>query len=364
LASSERCSSPDGYWKSLNESAVEEKKPDGIYSIDLSIIMPTVDVGDMIYDLLNDMYKNLSQHNFKFEVFAIDDGSQDGTADILRDFADDHKRNFYFLSTAKSSGAGKARNVAIPLIEGRYVYFVDADDGYDFSALAEAVNYATKNDHDVLIFPYSIEYIGPGKDDVKKMEMMKSDARIWDALRQLPETERTHQRQKQAALSLINYPWKQLTSSKIMKDNDVFFGPTKVHNDVQFHWLSIAGSKNIHFYHKEVCAHRKYDSSVRGQLTEVKDNKRMSVFPSVGMTQRAMARNGAFREDFVFTEWKKFCRSLFNWAKSRIPKESTDLYKKNTNHFLSILESNATNPAEDLLTWPYWGERFLPTQRK
>jgi len=355
---------PNGYWKNLNESSVDIEKSSKRKGIDLSIIMPTMNVGDMIYDLLNQMYSKLLIPDFEFEVFAIDDGSEDGTADILRDFADDHKQNFYFLSTVKSNGAGKARNVAIPLVEGRYVYFVDADDAYDFDALAKAVNYATSKDHDVLIFPYSVEYIGPSKDDIKQMEMMKADARIWDSIRELPESGKTQQHLKQSALALINYPWKQLTSSKIMKDSDIFFGPTKVHNDVQFHWLSIATSHNIHFYDKVVCAHRKYDSSVRGQLTEVKDNKRMSVFPSLGMTQRALARNGAFNDDFTFNEWRKFCRNLFNWAKSRIPKESTDLYKKHTQHFLSMLESNTTNPAVDLLTWPYWGERFVPTHRK
>jgi len=354
---------PNDYWTSLNESTVNVEQHVLRKGIDLSIVMPTMNVGDMIYDLLKDMYSKLTIPDFTFEVFAIDDGSSDGTADILRDFADDHKGNFYFLSTMKSNGAGKARNVAIPLIEGRYVYFVDADDAYDFSALVEAVNYATREKHDILVFPYNIEYIGPNKDDIKKMEMMKADARIWDELRKVPESEKNQNLLKKSALALINYPWKQLTSSKVMKDADVFFGPTQVHNDVQFHWLSIATSHNLHFYDKVVCAHRKYDSAVRGQLTEVKDNKRMSVFPSLGMTQRALARNGAFNNDFVFNEWRKFCKNLFGWAKSRIPKESTDLYKKRTNHFLSMMESNTTDPRKDLVTWPYWGERFVPIQK-
>jgi len=350
---------PEGYWLSLNESTsfTRASRPK---EIDLSIIMPTVDVAEFIYDLLDSMYAQLFKPGFTFEVFAIDDGSTDNTADILRDFADDHKHNFYFMSTSASNGAGKARNLALPLVEGRYVYFVDADDGYDFGELAKSVDYATKYKKDLLIMPYVIEHVGA--DLQKKTEgMMKGDDRIWTAVRAQPE--RTHMAQKEAALGLINYPWKQLTSSKLLFDADVFFGPTKVHNDVQFHWMSIAASKNLHFYHKEVCTHRKFDASVRGQLTEVKDNARMSVFASLGMTQRALAKNGNFDgeegEQVVFRQWRKFATELLKWAKSRIPKESEKLYKEKQNHLLSVLNANSTKPS-DLRKWSYWGDRFAP----
>ena len=353
---------PEDYWLGLNES-VSLNWASRPKQIDLSIIMPTVNVAEFIYDLLDSIYAELFKPGFTFEVFAIDDGSTDNTADILRDFADDHKHNFYFMSTSASNGAGKARNLALPLVEGRYVYFVDADDGYDFGALTEAVDYATRYKKDVLIMPYVVEYVGPDK-EVRREGMMKSDDRIWGAVRALPE--RTHSSQKEAALGLINYPWKQLTSSKLLFDADVFFGPTKVHNDVQFHWTSIAASKNLHFYHKEVCSHRKFDSSVRDQLTEVKNESRMSVFASLGMTQRALARNGAFDgdegENIVFPQWRDFSVALLKWAKSRIPKESRQLFEEQQIHLLSVLEANATKPSK-LREWSYWGERFAPSPK-
>jgi len=348
---------PTDYWKPLNETlsykAAKIKK-----DIDLSIIMPTVNVGDFIYDLLNDMYTKLSVSGFEFEVFAVDDGSTDNTADILRDFADDHKNNFYFL-TSGSMGAGKARNLVIPLMEGRYVYFVDADDGFDFCALKKSVDFATENKHDVLIFPYKIDYVGFAEKQEGNDAMMKSDARIWNELEKLPTHEKTHERQKEAALALINYPWKQLTSSKLMKDHDVFFGPTKVHNDVQFHWTSIAASRSLHFYQDGiVCTHRKFDASVRGQLTEVKDHKRMAVFSALGMTQRALARNGQLNS--VWSSWKVFSKNLISWAKARIPNDVMPQYQEQSKHFQSIL---ARSEPPDM-KWAYWGkERFLTIKK-
>jgi hypothetical protein len=131
--------------------------------------------------------------------------------------------------------------------------------------------------------------------------------------------------------------------------------------------MSIAASKNIHFYHNEVCTHRKFDASVRGQLTEVKDAARMSVFASLGMTQRALARNGNFDgkegEQIVFLQWRKFATELLKWAKKRIPKESEKLYKEKQNHLLNALNANSTKPS-DLRKWSYWGDRFAPRPNK
>eukprot|EP00547_Thalassionema_nitzschioides_P015460 CAMPEP_0194240892 /NCGR_PEP_ID=MMETSP0158-20130606/6936_1 /TAXON_ID=33649 /ORGANISM="Thalassionema nitzschioides, Strain L26-B" /LENGTH=836 /DNA_ID=CAMNT_0038975691 /DNA_START=243 /DNA_END=2753 /DNA_ORIENTATION=+ len=353
---------PKGYWQSLNETANINKaaRPK---QVDLSIIMPTVNVADFIYDLLDSMYAQLFRPGFTFEIFVIDDGSTDDTANILRDFADDHKHNFYFMSTGKSNGAGRARNLAIPLIEGRYVYFVDADDGYDFSALAEAVIFATENKKDLMLMPYSVEYVGPDSRNTKE-GMMKSDDRIWT---QILEKEPSHLEQKEAALALINYPWKQLTSSKLMFDADVFFGPTKVHNDVQFHWMSIGASQNLHFYDKVICTHRIFDSSVRGQLTKVKDSARMTVFPALGMTQRALAKNGNFDgeegEKIAFPQWRKFTKGLLKWAKGRVPDDLKESYDRQADHLLQVLDRNSTDPGE-LRTWAYWGDRFAPVPKR
>ena len=348
---------PDTYLLTLDESKTQSRAslPK---EVDLSIIMPTFNVAEFIADLLVSMYTQLVKPGFTFEVFAIDNGSTDETAEILSDFAKDHKHNFYFMSTSALMGAGKARNLAIPLVEGRYTYFVDADDGYDFAELAKAVDYATEHKKDLMVMPYFVEYIDANK-PIRMEGMMKSDERVWTAVR--AQTLRTHISQKEAALGLINYPWKQLTSSKLLFDADVFFGPTKVHNDVQFHWMSIAASKNIHFYNKEICTHRKFASAVRGQLTEVKDLARMSIFAALGMTQRALAKNGSFDgeegEKIVFLQWRTFSINLLKWAEKRIPKESRKLYKDKKMHLMNILNSNATKPNE-LSKWNYWGERF------
>lgn len=339
---------PQSYWDDLSD-ATNQQLRQWPAQIDLTIIMPTYNVQDLLDDLLVDMFATLQRVGTSFEVFAIDDGSTDGTLAVLTDFQEEHANLHVLKTVGGGGGAGRARNVAIPLIEGRYVYFVDADDGYDFATLAESVSFATDNQYDLLIFPYETQNIGP---KTKTGGMMSADLKVWEQL--LPSNNRTHEQQQEAAYGLINYPWKQLTSSRIMKDDGVFFGPTKVHNDVQFHWTSIAASTNIHFYHQRVCSHRFFDASVRGQLTSVKSSARMSVFDSLSLTQRALARQGAFDEGgYAYKKWVKFSRDVLNWASKRVPEEMEKDYKVRWKAHLSKLLDGDVEPST-LRHWAYW----------
>jgi len=289
--------------------------------VDLSIIIPTKDVSPYIEDLLQKMYDDLTRSNILFEVFVVDDGSTDGTLQILRKFAVKHISNFYLLESGTGSGAGRARNHAIKgLIEGEYVYFADSDDTYDFLALAKATHTAKKSGADLVIFPYKVEFVHPQLSEIKGM--MKADQRIWDHI--LTEQNPSNTDLKLAALGLINYPWKQLTASSLIDDAGIFFGPTEVQNDVQFHWTSIAAAQNIHLHDRPICTHRIFDSNVRKQLTRVQSSSRMSMLDALGMTQRALAQQGAFELEEgsqIFETYKKFFKSVTKWAEVSLSSE-------------------------------------------
>mmetsp|Transcript_26837 Transcript_26837/g.79318 ORF Transcript_26837/g.79318 Transcript_26837/m.79318 type:complete len:1011 (-) Transcript_26837:65-3097(-) len=332
--------------------------------IDLSLVLPTKDVVDLLPALLMDMYDGLTRSRLKFEVFAVDDGSTDGTIRVLRDFANAHSSNFYLLESGQEKpGAGRARNTAIPLIEGEYVYFADADDTFDFAALAGAVRYASKHDVDLAVLPYRTEYVKPGLSTVD--DMLPNDLKIWNVMRSKLRSwfyPFSDDERKMAAFRLINYPWKQLTSASLLRNAGVFFGPTVVQNDVQFHWTSIAAARNIQFYNRVVCTHRKFDSAVRGQLTEVRSH-RLGMLDAVGMAQRAMARQGAFDGTVgkdVLEQWTKFFTSLSQWAKYRVPKESLPTFATRRDYFLRALEE--LEPYS-LGKWAYWRHEESDTSK-
>ena len=104
----------------------------------ISIIIPVYNgeatLKRCLDSVLNQTYRNL-------EVIVVNDGSTDGTADILKQYYDDR----LVILTQENRGQGMARNRAMELATGTYIGFVDSDDAVDpvmyESMIALALNY-------------------------------------------------------------------------------------------------------------------------------------------------------------------------------------------------------------------------------
>jgi poly(ribitol-phosphate) beta-N-acetylglucosaminyltransferase len=98
----------------------------------------------------------LAQTLGDFELFLVDDGSTDGSAEEL-DKIDDPRVTV--VHQANSGGPGSPRNAGLDLATGEFVFFLDADDWLGPEALARMVAAARENCTDVVIG----KYIGVGR---------------------------------------------------------------------------------------------------------------------------------------------------------------------------------------------------------
>jgi glycosyltransferase involved in cell wall biosynthesis len=100
------------------------------YSPHISVIMPVYNgvrfVGKAIESVL-------AQDFQEWELVVVNDGSTDGTAEVLASFTD---ARIHVLSQP-NSGEAVARNRALDAVSGEYVAFLDADDLYLPNALAD-----------------------------------------------------------------------------------------------------------------------------------------------------------------------------------------------------------------------------------
>ena len=115
----------------------------------ISIIIPVYNVeayiAECIESVLNQSYRNL-------ELILVDDGSQDNSAKICREYSLNDSR-IKFLQK-ENGGASDARNLGLENVKGEYVTFLDSDDYWEGNgALVALVNIInTYPDTEVIFF--------------------------------------------------------------------------------------------------------------------------------------------------------------------------------------------------------------------
>ncbi len=111
----------------------------------VSIIIPCYNAQTYLAACLDSV---LAQDMADFEVLAVDDGSRDGTADILRAYAKRDARIKPFFK--ENGGVSSARNTGLERARGEWVTFVDADDVIDADMLSCMLAVAT-DDADMVV---------------------------------------------------------------------------------------------------------------------------------------------------------------------------------------------------------------------
>jgi len=107
----------------------------------VSIIIP---VYNAERDLEQCLSNALEQSERAIEVIAIDDGSTDGSAEILEKSQNLDSR--VVVLSQENAGSGRARNAGLKAANGRFVAFLDSDDWYpDRETLAKLYRAADAN---------------------------------------------------------------------------------------------------------------------------------------------------------------------------------------------------------------------------
>lgn len=118
--------------------------------IKISIIIPCYNVEKYIKECLDSI---LMQELKEFEIICINDGSTDNTLEILNSYKEKYS-NIKIINQS-NKGLSTARNVGMKYAEGKYIYFVDADDFLsNDKALSLIYNEVEKNKLDVLFFSF------------------------------------------------------------------------------------------------------------------------------------------------------------------------------------------------------------------
>lgn len=118
---------------------------------ELSIIVPAYNAERTIARCLDSLVAQGSG-DFPVEVIVVNDGSTDGTAELLASYAIVHPE--VRVATVENGGPSRARNIGLALATGRWVAFCDSDDWIDPGCYRTAVESAERVGAGVAVFGY------------------------------------------------------------------------------------------------------------------------------------------------------------------------------------------------------------------
>ena len=114
---------------------------------EISVIMPCYNtekyVEETLKSVLNQSFKN-------YEIICLNDGSTDGTVQILNKYQKLYS-NIRVISN-ENHGVAYERNIGIQSSKGKYIYYMDSDDLIRENCLETLYNYAENDKLDVVYF--------------------------------------------------------------------------------------------------------------------------------------------------------------------------------------------------------------------
>lgn len=116
----------------------------------ISIILPVYNVKPYLKRCLDSLLK---QTHRNFEVLAVNDGSTDGSALLLEEYAQKDQR--IRVIHQENAGVSAARNMGLELAKGTYVTFVDGDDFVEENYLKSLYEAAVESNSDIAATNFS-----------------------------------------------------------------------------------------------------------------------------------------------------------------------------------------------------------------
>jgi dolichyl-phosphate beta-glucosyltransferase len=114
----------------------------------ISLVIPVHNGAEFVSDTVAEARRFLNQSFPSHEIIVVDDGSTDGTSDVLEPFVD---RSFTVVRLTKNLGKFGALKAGMAAANGRCRVFTDADLPYDLEALPYIADLVNGKGFDVVV---------------------------------------------------------------------------------------------------------------------------------------------------------------------------------------------------------------------
>lgn len=223
----------------------------------VSIVIPAYNceytLGRALDSIINQDYSNI-------EVIVVDDGSKDGTYEVINSYL---KKDYRIKAIKQQNmGPSSARNKGIELATGDYFMFVDADDELERNSLGTSVEMMKSYQCDLLIAATKkrvSKSSGKIDENIVLTNLMKysNNQDIWNDILLL------------MSKGIINSPWGKLYKRKIIVDNKLKMDiRLDMGEDLQFNLLYMEYIKSLVVVPKVLYIYNTQDSFLTHKYRE------------------------------------------------------------------------------------------------
>lgn len=119
----------------------------------LSVVIPAFNEEKRIRETLESVDAYLRKQKYSYEIIVVDNGSNDNTCDVVKEYQKTKVKNLVRLCLSESIGAkGSAVKLGIlNYAKGDFIVFMDADDATPISEIDKLWPYFKNNDYQVVI---------------------------------------------------------------------------------------------------------------------------------------------------------------------------------------------------------------------
>lgn len=116
----------------------------------ISVIIPAYNTEKYISDMLECV---IGQTYRDIEIIIVDDGSDDGTANVIRSYASKDSRIIPVFS--ERGGVSCARNKGIEMARGQKIFFWDSDDTIELDTIEKCIKFGIDNQVNAVLYGYA-----------------------------------------------------------------------------------------------------------------------------------------------------------------------------------------------------------------
>ena len=295
----------------------------------LSILVPIFNVEKYLDECLN----NLAKQTLKdVEVICINDGSTDGSSNILQRYA--KKYTNFTVINKKNSGYGDSMNQGLKKATGEYIGIVESDDFIEPNAFEELYKLATKTSADIVKANYFYHSeAGDEIHEVVKNQKLNTPLSISDN----PSI-------------LLEEPgiWSAIYRRDFLNKNKIRFRttPGASYQDTGFHFKSFCAAKRI-VYTKKAYLHYRTDNANSSVKSLEKVNYIVGEYAEI---EKYIGNLDLSKEAIYTLQVAKF--GAYHWNLQRLPKTLAVKFAK------TIKAEFKTTRESDLLQKKYFPSHY------